>query len=219
MTQEQYLQDTLIRSDIYRQIYHLFEYPGEDSGIFLLKRMELSLPYKADPLDLNSIKKQMIDFLEKDSSHEETEAEYVRLFDYRPVCPPYETAYRKGVRPHQFINELVSLYGESGIKCDETRAPDHISVEFEFMHYLCFKEATAAESEQAAWKDRQRSFFNDHLYEWVPVMCEKLIQKAASPFSLLGEMIRIIMQAEAAWLEHTGAASGTIQSSSDIKNN
>jgi TorA maturation chaperone TorD len=208
MTQKQYSQDTLIRIDNYRQLYHLFEYPGEDSGILLLKQMTLSLPDSTDPSNLNSIKKQIIDFFEKNPSHEETEAEYVRLFDYRPVCPPYETAYRKRVKPHQFINELISLYGESGIKCDETMSPDHISVEFEFMHYLCFKEATAGENEQVAWKDRQRLFFKDHLSEWIPGMCEKLTRKAKSPFSLLGELISIIMETETAWLEDTKAASG-----------
>ena len=67
-----------------------------------------------------------------------------------------------------------------------TGLPDHISVELEFMQQLTV-------AEKKAWEDgnrnlalvcleKEREFIEEHLAEWIPDFCDKVIDGAEQPF-------------------------------------
>jgi TorA maturation chaperone TorD len=87
----------------------------------------------------------------------------------------------KTVAVKKFI-ETTGLDYESGF----TGLPDHISVELEFMGKL-------SEWEAGKWSDDdsesanycltvQKKFIEEHLLKWAPEFCDKVIDKANTPF-------------------------------------
>lgn len=196
MTKKTYSEQALLRSNNYRQIYHLFEYPAENAGIFLCRDMDLSCLDQEGTCRLKSIQDNMKEHLQGMNDLEKVEAEYVRLFDYRPVCAPYENAYRRDFLAHDLVSGLAVFYKNNGAKCDEIKAPDHISVELEFMHYLCYQEGVAALEKADIWRETQQRFFSDHLLLWVPSFSAILIREAALPYCLLGELMKTLMETE-----------------------
>ena len=79
-------------------------------------------------------------------------------------------------------------YREAGLDTAENfkDAPDHISAELEFMHYLIYKEIKAfsrADPETAIdFIQKQKSFLEDHLMAWVPEFANSIIEYAENPF-------------------------------------
>jgi TorA maturation chaperone TorD len=200
MTNEAHSPDALIRSNNYRQIYHLFEYPSPEKGISLSREMDIDFPDGESAGQLKAVQDRLTEFFQGVTDTEELEAEYVRLFDYRPACPPYENAYRRDFLAHDLVSDLATFYREAGARCGDARATDHVSVEFEFMHYLCYQEAVAAPAERVMWRERQRLFLKNHLMVWVPSFAEALVKQAASPYCLLGELVKALMEIESLFL-------------------
>ncbi len=115
----------------------------------------------------------------REDLREEIEVEYTRLFrglkrEYSPR-PPYESVYRE--EDSRVFGELTSVvrnqYRRHGfdVTPDLSSEPaDHISLELEFMHLLCTKEAAALEAkDDPAVSDlrlAQRQFLEEHLLEW-----------------------------------------------------
>ena len=105
--------------------------------------------------------------------------EYTRLFrglkrEYSPP-PPYESVYREeDVRTFGEVTAVVrNQYRRHGfdVAPELTNEPsDHISIELEFMHLLCTREAEAlkAKDDEAASDLRlaQREFLDEHLMAW-----------------------------------------------------
>jgi len=64
--------------------------------------------------------------------------------------------------------------------------PDHISVEFEFMQQVTRREAEAWEAADSAAADAccrlEKKFIDEHLAQWVPGFCDKVIETAELPF-------------------------------------
>ena len=71
-------------------------------------------------------------------------------------------------------------------QAEYTGLPDHISVELEFMQQVTL-------AEEKAWEDGDRNlalvclenekkFIEEHLAEWIPDFCDKVINGAESPF-------------------------------------
>lgn len=110
---------------------------------------------------------------------EQVAIEYTRLFrglkrEYSPP-PPYESVYREeDVRTFGEVTAVVrNQYRRHGfdVAPELTNEPsDHISLELEFMHLLCTKEAEAlkAKDDEAASGLRlaQREFLDEHLMTW-----------------------------------------------------
>ena len=103
-----------------------------------------------------------------------------------PDCPLFETAYF-GSDPQQQTQRMADVAGfyrafgvDSG--ASDTR-PDDLSVELEFMSYLCRKEAYALEHagspRVAQVRKAQRLFFENHLGRWAGVIGQKLSGIAA----------------------------------------
>jgi TorA maturation chaperone TorD len=121
--------------------------------------------------------------------------EYTRLF----VGPgkhisPHESVHHKkeGVQSGQLWGELTAqvkmIIESSGLvyKSEYTGMPDHISVELEFMQHVVQREAQAweADDDETALLclKNEKKFVDEHLFGWIPVFCEKVIETAEVPF-------------------------------------
>lgn len=115
------------------------------------------------------------------------ETEFTRLFRglsplYSPP-PPYESVYRDGVLYGPCTQEVVRWYHRYQLKGNNNEPPDHISLELDFMRFLC-------EQEEQAWKngdgyhyvEEEKSFINEHIMKWVPCFCEKIREFDISDF-------------------------------------
>jgi DMSO reductase family type II enzyme chaperone len=103
-------------------------------------------------------------------------SEYSGMFEVGSQGPPVpiredlQTGQRAGTR-----EEVVRFYEYFAYVLDETFAwqPDHLSVELEFMHYLCFREAEAgSEADALSFQLAQADFAERHLTAWVPQLAD-----------------------------------------------
>lgn len=111
---------------------------------------------------------------------------------------PYEAVYTD----KRIVNDQVVLgllVGSSAVSVKRTyekmgmelsseckELPDYIGLELEFMSHLCRKEKKA---EEKGNRDRvkfllsiEREFLRDHLGKWVPMLCERVFEKAETGF-------------------------------------
>ncbi|MGI9330706.1 MAG: molecular chaperone TorD family protein [Gammaproteobacteria bacterium] len=96
--------------------------------------------------------------------------QYSSLFEVGSDGPPVpiredlQTGQKAGTR-----EDLVRFYDFFGYNLAErfAWAPDHLSVELEFMHFLCYGEA-ATEDEPEPYQFAQIDFAERHLVRWVP---------------------------------------------------
>jgi TorA maturation chaperone TorD len=123
----------------------------------------------------------------------ELEAAYSRLFVPDLVetpCPPYESHYIDpgGEAIESIHTQLVCDYLAAGVAVDpgSEKRPDHVTIELEFMAYLCDQEAGAWESVRSsdgsiATRDRlaqglasQCAFLSRHLGVWFPAFASRV---------------------------------------------
>jgi DMSO reductase family type II enzyme chaperone len=129
--------------------------------------------------------------LRPDLPFEEFQAEYLRLFEVGPRCPPcplYEGAWRERefLDRRELMEELVRFYHYFGLTLGERpkELPDHLSVELEFLHYLAFLEAQTLELDRdpASCRRARRDFLERHPLRWLPQLRDKLYRLEALPF-------------------------------------
>jgi len=110
---------------------------------------------------------------------------HARLFvgPFEILAPPYASLF---LDPEQRImgpvtQQVAEAYAEAGLRPSSgpREAPDHITLEFEFMYFLAFQEATTGD---ALWNDRQRRFWQDHLGHWLPDFAAAIDRSAAHPY-------------------------------------
>ncbi len=120
-----------------------------------------------------------------------------------PDCPAYESAYVSGdpQQQTQRMADIAGFYRAFGV--DATAGgyrPDELSVELEFMAFLCQKEAYAEghlgppRARQA--RKAQRIFLEHHLGRWAGALGERLAASAPP-----GHFYHATGQALAWWLE------------------
>ena len=115
--------------------------------------------------------------------------EYSGLFEVGSDGPPVpvreglQTGQRAGTR-----EELVRFYNFFNYALEEkfAWAPDHLSVQLEFMHVLCFREASN-EDERLSYQLAQADFTERHLIKWVPRLLDGV--RTISPGSLYARII------------------------------
>ena len=122
---------------------------------------------------------------------EELERDYNRLFDTpQGHLSLNESVYRENV-PRFWGEDTVAVkkYIESlGLTLSDNchKFPDHIAVEFEIMQKLAEKEAEVStlKDNKSVQKCRSLSkkFMDDHLLQWVPLLCDEIIKHAKSSF-------------------------------------
>lgn len=124
-------------------------------------------------------------------------------------CPPYETLFGND---HVFaqshvMGDISGFYKAFGVELskDIHERLDHLSVEFEFMHFLAYKESYSLchdgpEKTQIV-VDAQKKFVKNHIGRWVPLFCRMLTKKADSGlFKLVADMTADWMDFETVFL-------------------
>ncbi len=127
-------------------------------------------------------------------------------------CPPYETLFGND---HVFaqshvMGDISGFYKAFGVELskDIHERLDHLSVEFEFMHFLAYKESYSRchdgpEKTQIV-VDAQKKFVKNHIGRWVPLFCRMLTKKADSGlFKLVADITADWMDFETAFLSVT----------------
>ncbi|HEU4685667.1 MAG TPA: molecular chaperone TorD family protein [Nitrospira sp.] len=142
------------------------------------------------------------------------QAEHRRVFSNVITldCPPYETLFGND---HVFaqshvMGDIAGFYKAFGVELskDIHERLDHLSVEFEFMHFLAYKESYSrchdgADKTQIV-VDAQKKFVKNHIGRWVPLFCRMLVKKADSGlFKLVADMTSEWMDFETAFLAVT----------------
>jgi DMSO reductase family type II enzyme chaperone len=122
-----------------------------------------------------------------------------------PIREDLQTGQRAGTR-----EDLVRFYDFFGYRLADhfAWAPDHLSVELEFMHFLCYGEATN-EAEPESFQFAQLDFSERHLARWVPQFAAATVRLAGGALygrvmTALGEFVR----ADHAWQSGTISGAG-----------
>jgi DMSO reductase family type II enzyme chaperone len=113
-----------------------------------------------------------------------------------PIREDLQTGQRAGTR-----EDLVRFYNFFNYALDEkfAWAPDHLSVELEFMHFLCYREADA-EADALPYQLAQFDFAERHLVNWLPVLESGV--RGAAPDSLYARVVGVAREfavADHAW--------------------
>lgn len=185
-------EDLLARGFIYKFISFAYRYP-EESIINCLREMWTPAGKTiADFPRLFPIFKLMDKEFNKDVP-DNLENEFVILFGHTAQgnCPPFEIEYGESnediQKPHE-LSDIAAFYRAAGLKPSENghERVDFISVELEFANYLYFKQAFAAEKNDAklieACVDLQRKFMKDHLARWTPAFTQMVMKHSKDGF-------------------------------------
>jgi TorA maturation chaperone TorD len=139
------------------------------------------------------------------------QAEHRRVFSNVITldCPPYETLFGNDhvFAQSQVMGDIAGFYRAFGVELskDVHERLDHLSVEFEFMHFLAYKESYSrchdgADKTQIVL-DAQKKFIKNHIGRWVPLFCRMLVKKADSGlYKHVAELMADWMDFESAFL-------------------
>jgi len=134
--------------------------------------------------------------------------EFSGLFEVGDDGPP--VPIREALQPGASVavrEEIVRFYEHFGYVLGEQFAwqPDHLSLELEFMHFLCFHEANAVDEAAALpWQLAQADFTARHVVTWIPALAERVGKLA--PTSLYARVlagVRDFVTADGAWQTST----------------
>jgi DMSO reductase family type II enzyme chaperone len=134
------------------------------------------------------------------------QAEYSGLFEVGSAGPPVpiredlQTGQRAGTR-----EDVVRFYDYFGYVLDEKFAwqPDHLSLQLEFMHYLCFRESEQT-AEVLSYQLAQLDFAERHLISWVPRFAAQVAQHApGSLYARVVAALRDFIEEDLAWQKGT----------------
>jgi len=133
----------------------------------------LGLPYELTGLE---------DLLQqwRDTDKDTLKSEYSGLFEVGTKGPPVpirEDLHRN--QPAGVREDIVRFYEFFGYGLEEKFAwsPDHLSIELEFMHFLCYQEAELCNQEGGdvmSFQLAQSDFSERHLVNWVSELAERV---------------------------------------------
>ena len=202
------LEKAQLRQALYRFLGMLFLYPGEvrltkiQVAAGELLAVESAWEYLEFGPQLHKLLAALVGL--NDEAIERVEEEYNHLIRVKPVAPPYEAYYLdpQGQARGVIASRLEAEYASAGLAMASSLhdMPDHISVELEFMSFLCAAEvrarATTNEADNVQARIRQRAFLNEHLVRWFPHFARRITD--AAPESLYS----LIVATAYAFLRH-----------------
>lgn len=119
----------------------------------------------------------------------EVEGEWIKLFGVSRTsfCYPYEGAMVEPQMVGVLQAGLQQEYAGAGLAALPDETPDHVSVELEFMSFLCGLEGEAMRRERDEIRGqvvaRQHSFLAEHLCRWLPGLTERVEKAEGSVFA------------------------------------
>jgi len=116
----------------------------------------------------------------RETDKEALKREYSGLFEVGSDGPPVpirEDLHRN--QPAGVREDIVRFYEFFGYGLEEQFqwSPDHLSIELEFMHYLCYQEAeqsAADDGDAVSFQLAQSDFTERHLVSWVSELATKV---------------------------------------------
>jgi DMSO reductase family type II enzyme chaperone len=128
----------------------------------------------------------------RDTDKEALKREYSGLFEVGSNGPPVPIREDLHLnQPAGVREDIVRFYEFFGYGLQENFAwsPDHLSIELEFMHFLCFQEVEMSNNDGDAlsFQLAQSDFSERHLVNWVSGLAAKIIEQ--QPDSIYGRLI------------------------------
>ncbi len=127
-----------------------------------------------------------------EANPDQLSADYARLFvgPFAIAAPPYGSVYLEGKRQlmGDSTHDALRRYRAAGLEIagDFKDAPDHITVELEFMSFLIFKAIEASinsnTEETVHYLKKQKSFLEDHLGAWIFEFADAVVKAAETAF-------------------------------------
>ncbi|MDD5205070.1 MAG: molecular chaperone TorD family protein [Desulfobacterales bacterium] len=197
MTVEERLKEARIKAEGYRLLAECYYPPDERLGGLIDDLASCLTPLC--PEAATHIQAMQPENL----SEQDLIGDYARLFlgPFSTIAPPYGSVYldpANGVMGSSTAH-VRDCYLEMGLDISESfqEAPDHISVELEFMHFLCIKEAEAAsrsDAETALYFFRKQADFLEGCLSWSSEFADRVRAQARTGFyRSLAECTRIFI--------------------------
>ncbi len=106
---------------------------------------------------------------------------------YKLLAPPYGSVYLEdGKLIGDSTMDVKRWYEKEGLDIVIKDAPDHITMELEFMYYLITKQIEAIDDSNPqdvqTYLQKQSSFLQTHLARWLPGFAENVQQNAQAAF-------------------------------------
>ena len=186
------------RSRAYGAFAQAFEYP-DDPFVEDIRAGELAVALREilEAVDAGLVEGRDWEALKDPGDTDDLAVEYTRLFDTGasgPPCPLYGGLY--GGARMKTMEEAVRFYNHFGLTISQKphELPDHITTEFEFLHFLAFREAQALEQgeDAGAYRRAQRDFLARHPGRWIPKLCARLEKEEPMRFFL--EIVRTMVR-------------------------
>lgn len=134
--------------------------------------------------------------------------DYTRCFGHAMSkdCPPYEAEYAQAhiFQKTHTLADIAGFYRAFGLDlaADAHERVDHVSVELEFMHFLCLKEAYALanghpQEQLALCREAQRKFLCEHVCRFAFAFARRLCAKAGDTlYRQVGLLLAAFLEAE-----------------------
>ncbi|MFH1141930.1 MAG: molecular chaperone TorD family protein [Chloroflexota bacterium] len=178
------------KGQVYKLLSSLYCSPGDglEDGDSLSSLGDALITLRLD--SLHKELERMKSCLTSPESRTQLAVDYVKLFrgPVKAEVYPYESLHTDGEAMGSSTIDVMERYREAGLAVskDFKDLPDHVSVELEFMHYLCSMQLQCLERKDAAGELQfnllRGSFLKEHLAKWVPGFADKILTSAASPF-------------------------------------
>ena len=197
---------TLELIPLYKIISLGFSYPEHSHWDMIESQYSLAEEFLSGDL-LTSLNRFMDSFYANQHCMDDIRSDYLRLFDVGREISPYETEYvkEKASRKPFELSDITGFYSAFGFGVGTDmqfkEAPDHVSIELEFMAILSWKEAFAREEKQAEHlgivQDARFKFFESHVAKWSFYFCRKVLDLDEDDFfKLLSKLFRLVLITE-----------------------
>jgi DMSO reductase family type II enzyme chaperone len=199
-----------LRSRIYAQLAAAFRYPSsqDDTGRFSDGSVERGLLELIEQLPADVAVARRSRRGHVGTGSDGVDVLYCSLFEPAAGHAPISLYERDhgGHTREVLWEDLFRCYTHFGLEFDDgglKEAPDQLSIELEFMHYLTFLEASNPETARGAVLG-QSDFLDLHLAVWVPSVCLSIEGHARdSVYHGLAVLLRDFVSADRDHLEST----------------
>lgn len=193
-----------------RNLYHLFarffQKEIDEGFLNILKQIEFPVDREENALtEFRDALHRLNEYFEYDAGEtlEDLAADYAKTFlgagqAQGDSAFPYESVYTspKHIMMQDAWNQVCEIYESKGITLADHASDlmeDHITMEMEFMAYLC--DETSQYTETLAGLEEQREFLNKHLLNWAPEFCLDIKYHADTEFyRMVGQLTTGFLQ-------------------------
>lgn len=192
----EYLEIVVNRENLYRFLARVYKVEVDQS---LLEQIKvINFPVECCEAQLNKGYKILREYLENCSidSLNDLAVDYAKVFLGAGISEgsaafPYESVYtsQKKIIMQEARDEVMSIYAAKGLKKNDAKSnffEDHISLELEFMAFLCHEIQGALDTEKEEEilysVKEQMDFLKQHLLNWVPKFCDDVEKYADTNF-------------------------------------